>query len=88
MKKEEKSPADNHGIKVSGEWISWETITVNELKAQLALGTLNEKELVQLLHDHRFNNEVTGWVYKYLHPFGRKNSSAPQWNGDNPYLFD
>lgn len=68
---------------VRGSWIPWEQITIDELRAQLALGTITKEQVRTLLMSHAFSNEVTGWAFKYLHPLGRR--SARPLTGDNPY---
>lgn len=53
-------------IKVE-QYVDWGIITVDELRAQIALGALPRVELQKLLVQHLLSDLVTGWVYKYLY---------------------
>lgn len=76
------------GVTVKGDWVPWEKCTINEIRAQIATGALTEDMIWKLMRGHKFNNEVTGWLYKYLHPLTDKHGRV-QWNGTkNPYVFD
>lgn len=76
---------EEKGIKIKGQWVEWDKVTIIEIKTQLALGTLNRHELKCLFREHAFNNEVTGYVYKLLY------KKQMKFNGKDPakrYLFE
>lgn len=49
-------------------WKPWNsTVTVNEIRAQIALSTIPSRWLLHLmLKNHNFSDEVTGWLDRYL----------------------
>ena len=53
-------------LKVKGDWLRWEEMALDELKVQIALGTLTHDELWKLLKSKILSNECAGWLYKRI----------------------
>ena len=78
-------------LKVKGEWVAWENVTIDQIRAEIAVGAIKRDELRKLLYGHKFNNEVTGWVFKYINPLRAARTvdgKVRKWGPKSPYLFE
>ena len=67
------------------QYVDWGRVTVDELRAQIALGALPREELKKLLEQHLFSDLVSGWVYKYL--YVRRNIFGNRVDNEDRFTF-
>ena len=75
-------------LKVEGKWVEWGAVTINELKAQIALNTVGIHTICSKIHSELLSPETEIWAKNWVHTkwpwyvFREKSDADRKWSFD------